>query len=109
MVLENWVLSQKDHSEDLNKGPSTVYNNMSMLLKSLLCVSRALPAYRLSRRQGPESYVLCYRVFSGQPGLSVLGDNLQTCHVSYSYLSQFQAVKLNDLYKYPVPSENIAL
>ncbi len=31
---------------------NTVYNRMGLLLKSLLCVSRALPAYKLSRRQG---------------------------------------------------------
>ena len=39
----------------------TVYNRMGLLLKSLITVARVTPAYKLSRTQGQESYVICYR------------------------------------------------
>jgi hypothetical protein len=46
---------------DQTKVTHTVYNRMALLLKSLITVSRVTPAYRLSRRQGADSYVICYR------------------------------------------------
>lgn len=88
MVLESWVMAiKKDKVPSCepimaNRGSNTIYNHMSLLLKSLLCVSRVLPAYKLSRRQGPESFVICYRIFAGEPATSVLGDGFQTCPVS---------------------------
>ena len=44
-----------------------VYNRMGLLLKSLVTVTRITPAYKLSRRQGQDSYVICYRIFLGDP------------------------------------------
>ncbi|XP_071446232.1 autophagy-related protein 13 homolog [Hetaerina americana] len=52
----------------------SVYNRMGLLLRSLLSVTRVTPAYRLSRRQGPDSYVICYRIFIGEPQIHLLGD-----------------------------------
>ncbi|XP_046390337.1 autophagy-related protein 13 isoform X2 [Ischnura elegans] len=52
----------------------SVYNRMGLLLRSLLSVTRVTPAYRLSRRQGPDSYVICYRIFLGEPQIHLLGD-----------------------------------
>jgi hypothetical protein len=46
---------------DQTKVTHTVYNRMALLLKSLITVSRVTPAYRLSRRQGADSYVICSR------------------------------------------------
>ena len=40
---------------------------MGLLLKSLVTVTRITPAYKLSRRQGQDSYVICYRIFLGDP------------------------------------------
>ncbi|CAL1689116.1 unnamed protein product [Lasius platythorax] len=55
------------------------------------------PAYKLSRRQGPDSYTMCYRIYMGEPQLHNLGDNYKhmrvgqlctpvgTIHLSVSY------------------------
>ncbi|KAG8223688.1 hypothetical protein J437_LFUL004053 [Ladona fulva] len=59
----------------------SVYNRMGLLLKSLLSVSRVTPAYRLSRRQGPDSYVICYRIFLGEPQIHLLGDGVHQFHI----------------------------
>ena len=60
LVLENWIISMKDGSDPVAR-PNTVYNQMGLLLKSILCVSRVLPAYKFARRQGPDTHVMCYR------------------------------------------------
>ena len=81
MVLENWVLTWRDSSDPNIRLNNTVYNHMGLLLKSLLCVTRSTPAYRLSRRQGPETFVICYRVYAGDPISSHLGDGYQSSGV----------------------------
>jgi len=58
----------------------TVYNRMGLLLKSLLTVTRVTPAYKLSRRQSPDSYVICYRIYMGEPQLHHLGKSLLSMH-----------------------------
>lgn len=41
-----------------------LYNKMSLMLKSLISVTRATPAYKLSQRgQSADSYIICYRVY----------------------------------------------
>ena len=81
MLLEIWWLSMTDQC-DLNAHVSyTVYNRMSMMLRSALCVSRVTPAYQLSRKQGPDSYVICYRIYSGEPQMFFLGDGHQIAKV----------------------------
>ena len=59
---------------------------MGLLLKSLLCVSRVLPAYKFARSQGPDTHVMCYRIFAGEPNANPLGSGLQTAHVSNFYV-----------------------
>ncbi|XP_015595001.1 autophagy-related protein 13 homolog isoform X2 [Cephus cinctus] len=98
MVLETWSLGVlPEHSDPTIRVTYTVYNRMGILLKSLLSVTRITPAYKLSRRQGPESYVICYRIYMGEPQLHTLGDNYKhvrvgqlctpvgTIHLSVSY------------------------
>ena len=59
-----------------------VYNKMSLLLKSLVTVARVTPAYKLSRRQGSDSYVICYRVMLGDPASPPdLGEGALTARV----------------------------
>lgn len=67
LILENWSLSVNETSEPSNRVTYTVYSRMSLLLKSIISVSRITPAYKLSGRQGADSFVLCYRVYSGEP------------------------------------------
>ena len=74
----------KDGSDPVVR-PNAVYNQMGLLLKSLLCVSRVLPAYKFARSQGPDTHVMCYRVFAGEPSSNPLGSGQQTAHVSVEY------------------------
>uniref|UniRef100_T1IPJ1 Autophagy-related protein 13 n=1 Tax=Strigamia maritima TaxID=126957 RepID=T1IPJ1_STRMM len=74
MVLETWSLGMIDQCDTDVRITYTVYNRMGVLLKSLIVTARATHAYRLSRSQGPDSYVICYRVHLGEPNLHVLGE-----------------------------------
>jgi len=67
MVLEWWRLAVVAGGDPQVKITHTVYNRMGILLKSLITVTRVTPAYRLSRSQGQDNYVICYRVFLGDP------------------------------------------
>jgi len=67
LVLEWWRLAVIAGGDPAVKITHTVYNRMSLMLKSLVTVARVTPGYRLSRRQGADSYVICYRVFLGDP------------------------------------------
>uniref|UniRef100_A0A8B9GXW6 Autophagy-related protein 13 n=1 Tax=Astyanax mexicanus TaxID=7994 RepID=A0A8B9GXW6_ASTMX len=58
----------------------TVYTRLSLLLKSLLAITRVTPAYKLSRKQGHD-YVILYRIYFGDVQLSGLGDGFQTVRV----------------------------
>ena len=58
------------------------FHRMSLLLKSLVTVARVTPAYKLSRRQGVDSYVICYRVMLGDPSTPPdLGEGALTARV----------------------------
>ncbi|EHB00329.1 Autophagy-related protein 13 [Heterocephalus glaber] len=58
----------------------TIYNRLSLLLKSLLSITRVTPAYRLSRKQGHE-YVILYRIYFGEVQLNGLGEGFQAVRV----------------------------
>lgn len=74
MVLEAWSLGiLPEQSDPTMRVTYTIYNRMGILLKSLLSVSRITPAYKLSRRQGPDSFIICYRIYMGEPQLHSLG------------------------------------
>uniref|UniRef100_A0A6I8RSA6 Autophagy-related protein 13 n=1 Tax=Xenopus tropicalis TaxID=8364 RepID=A0A6I8RSA6_XENTR len=64
MELEVWCLEMNEKCDRDIKVSYTVYNRLSLLLKSLLAVTRVTPAYRLSRKQGHE-YVILYRIYFG--------------------------------------------
>eukprot|EP00088_Acartia_fossae_P070172 TRINITY_DN9327_c0_g1_i9.p1 TRINITY_DN9327_c0_g1~~TRINITY_DN9327_c0_g1_i9.p1 ORF type:complete len:560 (-),score=93.02 TRINITY_DN9327_c0_g1_i9:582-2261(-) len=67
MVLEWWRLAVVAGGDPQVKITHSVYNRMGILLKSLITVTRVTPAYRLSRSQGQDNYVICYRIFLGDP------------------------------------------
>ncbi|XP_046374124.1 autophagy-related protein 13-like [Haliotis rufescens] len=85
MVLETWYISlNKEQCEPGVKVSYTVYNRMGIALKSLFSVSRVPPAYRLARRQsanGGGDYVICYRIYLGDPQFFQLGDGYQSTKV----------------------------
>lgn len=82
MVLEIWYLSLDPNLCDISaKMSQTGYARMSIALKSLLNVSRVTPAYKLSRRQGSSDYVICYRIYLGEPLFYILGEDSQKSKV----------------------------
>uniref|UniRef100_A0A8D0DLT9 Autophagy-related protein 13 n=1 Tax=Salvator merianae TaxID=96440 RepID=A0A8D0DLT9_SALMN len=80
MELEIWCLEMNEKCDKEIKVSYTVYNRLSLLLKSLLAITRVTPAYRLSRKQGHE-YVILYRIYFGEVQLSGLGEGFQTVRV----------------------------
>ncbi|MPC14504.1 Autophagy-related protein 13 [Portunus trituberculatus] len=73
LVLELWTLTVLDacDTSPARINP-TIYNRMTVLLKSLLSVTRITPAYKLAFRQGPDSFIICYRVYLGDPDYECL-------------------------------------
>lgn len=96
MILEVWSLelqtlastkskdgNDKGQNQNINstateqpclKTAHAIYNRMGMLLKSLISLTRATPAYKLSRRQCPDSYSIYYRIYVERPQVHSLGE-----------------------------------
>jgi autophagy-related protein 13 len=75
MILEVWSLNiNTELSDPTSKSNFTIYNRMSILLKSLISITRVTPAYKLSRRQTPDSFSIYYRIYSGEPQQYNLGE-----------------------------------
>lgn len=76
LVLENWTLGINlgEPSSD-NKNSAGLYNAANLLLKSLVSVTRAMPAYKISRSQDPNHYIIYYRISMGTLSDSMLGPN----------------------------------
>ncbi|XP_014278229.1 autophagy-related protein 13 homolog isoform X1 [Halyomorpha halys] len=82
MVLETWCIGVNPEVRDTSvRVAYTVYNRMGILLKSLVSVTRVTPAYKLSRRQCPDSYVISYRIYVGEPQYHLLGDGYNQARV----------------------------
>lgn len=78
MVLELWTLELDEAQFDTSlKAMNTVYFRMGILLKSLITVTRITPAYHLSRKQRTESFIIFYRVYSGEPKMKILGESVK--------------------------------
>lgn len=79
----NAISQQQQQQHQGNKtGPTssiyTIYNRMSLLLKTLMTTTHIVPAYRLASRTPPgDSCVICYRVYSS-PSSSCLTNNNKT-------------------------------
>ncbi|XP_048401370.1 autophagy-related protein 13 isoform X6 [Stegostoma tigrinum] len=80
MELETWCLEMNEKCDKEIKVSYTVYNRLSLLLKSLLAITRVTPAYKLSRKQGHD-YVILYRIYFGEVQLNGLGEGFQTVRV----------------------------
>ncbi|XP_005091498.1 autophagy-related protein 13 isoform X3 [Aplysia californica] len=81
MFLETWDLTFNLSSLDIavNK-PQHIYTKMGITLKSLVCATRATPAYRLAKNQGEKGggYKLNYRIYLGKPQTHNLGEGFKT-------------------------------
>uniref|UniRef100_A0A8C1AIH8 Autophagy-related protein 13 n=1 Tax=Cyprinus carpio carpio TaxID=630221 RepID=A0A8C1AIH8_CYPCA len=80
MELETWCLEMNEKCDKDIKVSYTVYNRLSLLLKSLLAITRVTPAYKLSRKQGHD-YVILYRIYFGDVQLTGLGEGFQSVRV----------------------------
>ncbi|XP_061548975.1 autophagy-related protein 13 isoform X3 [Phycodurus eques] len=80
MELETWCLEMNEKCDKDIKVSYTVYDRLSVLLKSLLAVTRVTPAYKLSRKQGHD-YVILYRIYFGEVQMRGLGEGFQTLRV----------------------------
>ncbi|EDW24520.1 GL24192 [Drosophila persimilis] len=101
MVLEVWSLdllqpaangttanggatnARDDSKADINgingesqtlKASHAIYSRMGIMLKSLISLTRTTPAYKLSRRQCPDSYGIFYRIYVDRPQVHTLGE-----------------------------------
>uniref|UniRef100_A0A336LVL8 Autophagy-related protein 13 n=1 Tax=Culicoides sonorensis TaxID=179676 RepID=A0A336LVL8_CULSO len=83
MILEVWSLAiqvdQVDPTQKLTY--AHIYNRMGILLKSLISVTRVTPAYKLSRRQSPDSFHIYYRIYCGAPQEHNLGEGYKQVRV----------------------------
>lgn len=82
MILEFWTLSiRTDQTNAPQRANQVIYNRMSLLLKSLLSVTRVTPAYRVSRLKRSDSYDIYYRIYKGDPQTNQLGDGYNQVRV----------------------------
>ena len=101
LPLETWTMKVVSPCESTVRVSFTVYNRIGVLLKSLLIVSRSVPAYQLSRRCCSRTcnYSIYYRMYVGEPVLD-LGQSFSsrtvglvptpagTVHLSVTYRTQ---------------------
>ncbi|XP_033123898.1 autophagy-related protein 13-like [Anneissia japonica] len=85
MILETWKIVMTEKSDPGVRIHYKVYNRMSLLLKSLICLTRTTPAYRVSRHQSPEDYKIFYRIYFGENNTSLLGEasGLKFCNMMH--------------------------
>ncbi|CAF1128196.1 unnamed protein product [Adineta steineri] len=76
ITLETWCISFDDSvSDPAQRVRFNIYNRMSIVLRSLLTCTRATPTYQLSRKQSADKYIICYKMYSGEPIVSHLGEH----------------------------------
>lgn len=68
-------------SEYTLKAAHAIYNRMGILLKSLISLTRATPAYKLSRRQSPDTYGIYYRIYVDKPQTHMLGEGYKNIKI----------------------------
>ena len=82
MILETWCILFNDQLVDQSQKVNfSVYKKMSLVLRSLMCITRCTPTYQLSRKQSSDTYVLLYRMYCGEPVVHQLGENYATAKV----------------------------
>jgi len=101
VLLENWTVKLVSPCDSTVRVSFTVYNRIGILLKSLLIVTRSVPAYQLSRRCCSKTcdYGIYYRVYIAESTLdlgSSFGNRtiglvptpVGTIHLSVAYRAQ---------------------
>ncbi len=85
-------------STDTEYFNDTIYNRLSILLRSILCVSRVLPAYKYARNQNSESYVFLYHFYAHEPSSAALGNGFLSCPVSDASVVLAAELHLNRIF-----------
>lgn len=106
MVLENWILSNEPNGDDVQPMSSnqslTVYSRMSMLLKSIITLTRATPAYKISCRDQGTELVICYRVFETTDPMESIrdsSDKFSSEAVIGAILSNYNTLSMSLVYR----------
>ncbi|PIK34183.1 putative autophagy-related protein 13 isoform X2 [Apostichopus japonicus] len=83
MVLESWNLSYSDVKDPLAKVHYVVYTRMGLILKSIFCITRSIPAYKIARRQTFSDYKILSSIYvgDGKGKLSSLGQDFQVMQI----------------------------
>ncbi|XP_022666416.1 autophagy-related protein 13-like isoform X3 [Varroa jacobsoni] len=74
MVLEIWELALLPETES-PKSVYDSYNRMIILLKSLLAITRVVPAFRLAQNQNVDTFILHYQLYMGPMQEETCGEN----------------------------------
>ena len=82
----------------------TVYQRLSKLLRSLVSALRVADAYKLSRNQSSDTYVICYRIYTGRPDHSGLSTPVKepTKYNIGSVSSPFGTISLRGVCRYEI-------
>lgn len=82
LVLENWKFGiSSDEPSSNTRSSNNFYNEVNLLLRSLIAASRAMPAYKLSRNQEPKAYTIYYRLNMGEYDSSTLGPDYKVLKI----------------------------
>eukprot|EP00794_Sanderia_malayensis_P001093 gene1093-437_t len=65
-ILESWSIRFTEKVDQCAKGCFIIYNKLTLLLKTLISVSRSLPAYKLTRRKDKD-FSFYYKISSEEP------------------------------------------
>ncbi|XP_077284855.1 autophagy-related protein 13 homolog [Arctopsyche grandis] len=78
MVLESWTLGLIPKATYSNpKVFNHLFIRMSLMLKSLISITRVMPAYKMSRKQDADSYTIFYKLHLGEYDNRSLGDDFK--------------------------------
>ena len=74
-VLEIWQITIEEDLTDNSLKIQDVYEKQCIMLKSIIALSRTLPAYNVARDQHEENFHIKYNIYKQQPDLSLLGES----------------------------------
>jgi len=74
-VLEIWQITIEEEFKDSQLKIQDVYEKQCIMLKSIIALSRTLPAYNVARDQHEENFHIKYNIYKQQPDLSLLGES----------------------------------
>ena len=74
-VLEIWQITIEEEFKDSSIKIQELYEKQCIMLKSIIALSRTLPAYNVARDQHEENFNIKYNIYKQQPDLSLLGES----------------------------------